>query len=572
MKYLPLFICLVIAQWLNAQTTNFSYTVYFNTDQHQLSAEAHKILGKAITDLSGAESYQITIQAFTDDEGSNAYNQALGQRRADAVLAYLDSLGIATQNAKLNNYGEQKAFAVNHTVENRPKNRRADVYIQAIFNENFQSLLSKLDHTQTYSYPISSSKSTCLLTHQGTFLVIPAQAFVYANGSPVAEGEVTLQIQEYYGLSDMLMAGLSTSSNHKLLATGGMVNLTALAQGQELQLAPQKEIGVGMPIRKGQFDPAMELFLGDDKDPHHSGLINWNPTQRRATSLLATSRKDSSTDVASQFAIYRETAIKQLITNTGRPKLNPNHRARTIPQKPQREDIKVHLDFFQKIFPNKKRIEAQKDRIYAKQVKNYQRSLKIFRRDSTYWTKYFQDSLNYVRLYKEALDSDLQNYQNALKEATYAAANREQDQKKMQELYEKGVSSDGQLSQQTLDRYFFAVNRLGWINCDRFMDIPDNQLTQIAIQDSDASEERLMLVFPHLPSILSVKSKTVQGEYLSDNIPKGMPAKLIGIKVDQGRSMLAVKDIKIGESKQSYSLVYQPKSLKEIQKVLESMD
>ena len=571
MKHLLLFTCLVIAQWLNAQTTNFSYTVYFNSDQHQLSAEAQKILLRTLNDLKGAETYQVKIQAYTDDEGSNAYNQALGQRRADAVLAYLDSLGLETQNAKLNNYGEQKALADNSTVENRPKNRRVDVYIQAVFNENFQSLLSKLNQTQTYSYSISSTKSTCLLTHQGTFLMIPAHAFVHANGKPVAEGEVTLQIQEYYQLSDMLMAGLNTSSNYKLLATGGMLNLKALAQGQELQLAPQKEIGVGMPIRKGQFDPAMELFLGD-KDPHHSDLINWNPTQRKATSLLATSSKDPSIDAIGQFVIYREKAIKQLIKNTVRPKLNPNHRVRTIPQKPQREDIKVHLDFFQKIFPNKKRIEAQRDRIYAKQVKSYQRSLKIFQRDSTYWTKYFQDSLNYVRLYKEALDSDLQNYQNARKEATYAATHREQDQKKMQELYEKGVSSDGQLSQQTLDRYFFAVNRLGWINCDKFMNTPENQLTQIAIQDSDASEERLMLVFPHLPSILSIKSKTIQGEYLSDNIPKGMPAKLIGIKVDQGRSMLAVKDIKVGESKQSYNLVYQPKSLKEIQKILEGIN
>ncbi len=570
MKHLSLFICLVIAQWLNAQTTNFSYTVYFNTDQHQLSAEALKILSKALIDLSGAESYQIKIQSFTDDEGSNAYNQALGQRRADAVLAYFDSLGLATQNAKLNNYGEQKALTDNNTVENRPKNRRVDVYIQAVFNENFQSLLSKLNQTQTYSYRISSTKSTCLLTHQGTFLMIPAQAFVHANGNPVAEGEVTLQIQEYYQLSDMLMAGLSTSSNQKLLATGGMLNLKALAQGQELQLAPQKEIGVGMPIRKGQFDPAMELFLGN-KDPHHQDHLNWNPTQRKATSLMAASGKDLSVDAVGQFAIFRKTAINQLVKQPVRPKLNTRTK-RTIPQRPQRENIKVHLNFFQKIFINKQRVEAQKDRIYAKEVKNYQRSLKYFRRDSTSWKQYFQDSLNYVRLYQEALNGDIQNYQALLNEANYATANREQDQKKMQELYEKGVSSDGQLSQQTLDRYFFAVNRLGWINCDKFMNTPESQLTQIAIQDSDVSEERLMLVFPHLPSILSVKSKTVQGEYLSDNIPKGMPAKLIGIKVDQGRSMLAVKDIKVGESKQSYNLVYQPKSLREIQKVLESID
>lgn len=571
MKHLSLFICLVIAQWLNAQTTNFSYTVYFNTDQHQLSAEAHKILSKTIMDLSGAESYQIKIHAFTDDEGSNAYNQALGQRRANAVLTYLDSLGLVTQNAKLNNYGEQKALADNSTVENRPKNRRVDVYIQAVFSENFQSLLSKLNSTQTYSYTISSTKSTCLLTHQGTFLMIPAQAFVTANCSPVNEGEVTLKIEEYYGLSDMLMAGLSTSSNHKLLATGGMINITAVAQGQELQLAPQKEIGVGMPMRKGQFDPAMELFLGD-KDPHHQGYLNWNPTQRKATSLLTASRKDPSMDAVGQFALFRETAINQLVKKPVPPRLSSRYKGRTLPQKPKRELIKVHLNFFQKIFINKQRVEAQKDRIYAKQVKNYQRSLKYFRRDSMQWKKYFQDSLNYVSLYREALNGDMQNYQAALNEANYAAANREQDQKKMQELYEKGVSSDGQLSQQTLDRYFFAVNRLGWINCDKFMDTPESQLTQITIQDSDTSEERLMLVFPHLPSILSVKIKTLQGEYLSDDIPKGMPAKLIGIKVDQGRSMLAVKDIKIGESKQSYNLVYQPKSLREIQKVLESID
>ncbi len=570
MKHLSLFICLVITQWLNAQTTNFSYTVYFNSDQHQLSAEAQKILLQTLHDLKGAETYQLKIHAFTDDEGSNAYNQALGQRRAEAVLAYLDSLGLETQNAKLNNYGEQKALVDNAVAENRPKNRRVDVYIQAVFNENFQSLLSKLNRTQTYSYTVSSTKSTCLLTHQGTLLMIPARAFVNSNGSPVDEGKVTLKIEEYYGLSDMLMAGLSTSSNHKLLATGGMINLTAMAEEQELQLAPQKEIGVGMPMRKGQFDPAMELFLGN-KDPHHSDLVNWNPTQRKATSLMKASAKDRPTDALGQFALFRETAINQLVKQPVRPKLNTRSK-RTIPQKPQREDIEVHLNFFQKIFINKQRVEAQKDRIYAKEVKNYQRSLKYFRRDSTSWKKYFQDSLNYVRLYQEAINGDLQNYQAALNESNFAAANRAQDQKKMQELYEKGVSSDGQLSQQTLDRYFFAVNRLGWINCDKFMNTPENQLTQIAIQDSDASEERLMLVFPHLPSILSVKSKTVQGDYLSDNIPKGMPAKLIGIKVDQGRSMLAVKDIKVGESKQSYNLVYQPKSLREIQKVLESID
>ncbi|MGH7534446.1 MAG: OmpA family protein, partial [Gemmatimonadales bacterium] len=49
----------------------------------------------------------ITVEGFTDPAGSVAYNQRLGQRRADAVREYLATAGgFATENLKAVSYGE----------------------------------------------------------------------------------------------------------------------------------------------------------------------------------------------------------------------------------------------------------------------------------------------------------------------------------------------------------------------------------------------------------------------------------------------------------------------------------
>jgi peptidoglycan-associated lipoprotein len=51
----------------------------------------------------------VTVEGFTDPAGSTAYNQRLGQRRADAVREYLaTSGGFSTQALKAVSYGESK--------------------------------------------------------------------------------------------------------------------------------------------------------------------------------------------------------------------------------------------------------------------------------------------------------------------------------------------------------------------------------------------------------------------------------------------------------------------------------
>ncbi len=74
--------------------------------------------------------YQVSIEGHTDSIGTDKYNQALSERRAAAVKAYLVKPGVANdQQVKSVGYGESKPIADNKTKEGRFENRRVEILI-----------------------------------------------------------------------------------------------------------------------------------------------------------------------------------------------------------------------------------------------------------------------------------------------------------------------------------------------------------------------------------------------------------------------------------------------------------
>lgn len=72
---------------------------------------------------------QIEIAGFTDNVGSETKNLELSQKRAQAVLEYLASVGIAVERMRAVGYGENSTYAVgdNNTAEGRRANRRVEI-------------------------------------------------------------------------------------------------------------------------------------------------------------------------------------------------------------------------------------------------------------------------------------------------------------------------------------------------------------------------------------------------------------------------------------------------------------
>ena len=109
----------------------FSSAVLFGFDQSALSNAATNNLDKLIQVLDDYPDTDIEIQGHTDSRGSEAYNQALSERRAIAVSGYLISKNVAADRLTIIGYGENLPKYLNDTEDGRAQNRRVEFMITA---------------------------------------------------------------------------------------------------------------------------------------------------------------------------------------------------------------------------------------------------------------------------------------------------------------------------------------------------------------------------------------------------------------------------------------------------------
>jgi outer membrane protein OmpA-like peptidoglycan-associated protein len=85
-------------------------------------------VGVALT-RQDAES-RITVDGYTDSQGDAPYNQALSQRRAESVRAYLVSRGVSADRVTAQGFGLTRPIADNASAEGRANNRRVEIVVQ----------------------------------------------------------------------------------------------------------------------------------------------------------------------------------------------------------------------------------------------------------------------------------------------------------------------------------------------------------------------------------------------------------------------------------------------------------
>ena len=71
----------------------------------------------------------------TDSVGTDAYNQKLSVRRAEAVKAFLISKGIESNRVYTEGKGEKQPVASNKTAAGRAKNRRVEIEVVGTRNQ-----------------------------------------------------------------------------------------------------------------------------------------------------------------------------------------------------------------------------------------------------------------------------------------------------------------------------------------------------------------------------------------------------------------------------------------------------
>ncbi len=102
-------------------------SVLFATDSAVLRPGAAAKLETLAAYLRDNRGVRIAIEGHTDSRGTDAHNEALSLRRADAVRAAFDEMGVTRARFTVRGVGESQPVATNATPQGMRQNRRVEV-------------------------------------------------------------------------------------------------------------------------------------------------------------------------------------------------------------------------------------------------------------------------------------------------------------------------------------------------------------------------------------------------------------------------------------------------------------
>ena len=101
----------------------------FQTGSAVFGAPAREKLSKIAGIVSSHPGLSLDVEGHTDSVGTDEYNQALSEKRAQAVRDYLVKQGVSSKSINSKGFGESTPIAPNETAEGRQKNRRVEMIV-----------------------------------------------------------------------------------------------------------------------------------------------------------------------------------------------------------------------------------------------------------------------------------------------------------------------------------------------------------------------------------------------------------------------------------------------------------
>lgn len=108
---------------------NIPSGINFAYNSSDVAPPFQRTLDQVARVLDDYPSTLVDVYGHTDSTGSDAYNQALSQRRAVSVADYLSGRGVQPARLGTRGFGETQPIASNETEDGRAANRRVEIRI-----------------------------------------------------------------------------------------------------------------------------------------------------------------------------------------------------------------------------------------------------------------------------------------------------------------------------------------------------------------------------------------------------------------------------------------------------------
>lgn len=411
-------------------------------------------------------------------------------------------------------------------------------------------------------FEINTEKEVTITCKEGTKITIPSKSFVNAKTGRLARGKINFEVTEFYKLSDMLLANLSTKSDDELLETGGMLYVEANKKGSKLNLKPGKRIQITF---NNSGKKNMKLFSGEE----NTNGVNWKLEEDTIHFLSGTKKIDSihfvqdkiiEEDVTVDLKVIEEAPIYPGCENGVREEklkcLNENITSiieknfnKAIAEDLNligRHHIKVH-------FKINKEGEIVDIEALASHTKLAQEAIRVLelvpqmlpakQRGRTVIIPY------YIPIYF-SIGKSTKNNPSLIKVKSKTTFERNIENRIEAPIRDSvGLVAttintnirdrkDIPISVNEVANYVFTTSQLGWINCDRFVRTKNKFKYKIKLKDANGANVKM--VFKSLSSILP--SKAIGDEFDFGTIPANEEVTLVAIKESEGKFYLSIKD------------------------------
>jgi len=119
----------------------FDSGILFDTNKSDLRPASVSEIDKMAAILQKYPDTNVLVEGHTDASGTDAINQPLSERRAQAVANEALAKGVASDRISTHGYGSTQPIADNTTVEGKQANRRVEIAIYA--NEKMKKAAEK---------------------------------------------------------------------------------------------------------------------------------------------------------------------------------------------------------------------------------------------------------------------------------------------------------------------------------------------------------------------------------------------------------------------------------------------
>lgn len=115
---------------LEGDRIKIARNIFYDVDKDEIRPESFPVLN-AVANIVNThpEIIALTVEGHTDNQGSTAHNIKLSERRANAVVRYLVSVGVRTP-MQAPGYGASSSLCFTDTEDCRAMNRRVEFRVK----------------------------------------------------------------------------------------------------------------------------------------------------------------------------------------------------------------------------------------------------------------------------------------------------------------------------------------------------------------------------------------------------------------------------------------------------------